>query len=255
MKMVDTERYSIKLDRVGGLHPGDIPAGKLAELLAVLSKQFAGNENDFCLTALVDNCCRLDFKVRSPRVKMAIVAFSALLAGQQPEASDFLELHNLREFDRVRIKYFADISMTFPEVEGFPSVTLSSDRKLSDMVSKKPNIRFQHTVYGKVIDAGGERPNIHIRPLGGGPDVICDCSEELAAEVGCLLYSVVGIVGEVTRSTAPIRMKAQALLPYRKPSRNPFTLLKEAGAGKYFENVSVADFMREIRGNNGDDNA
>ena len=252
--MVGTEKYSIKLDRVGGLHPGDIPAGKLAELLAVLSKQFAGRENDFCLAALADNCVRLDFKISSPKVKAAIVTFSALLAGQ-PVASDSPILHNLGEFDRVRTKFFADVSMTFPAVEGLPAVTLPSDRKLSDMVSKKPNIRFQHTVYGKVIDAGGERPNIHIRPLGGGPDVICDCSEELAAEVGCLLYSVVGIVGEVTRSTEPIRMKAQALLPYRKPSRNPFTLLKEAGAGKYFENGSVADFMREIRGNDGDDNA
>lgn len=51
--MVDTERYSIKLDRVGGLHPGDIPAGKLAELLAVLSKQFAGNENDLLLSQIL----------------------------------------------------------------------------------------------------------------------------------------------------------------------------------------------------------
>ena len=49
-------------------------------------------------------------------------------------------------------------------------------------------------------------------------------------------------------------MKATALLPYRKPTRNPFAVLKEAGVGKYFEDESVEDFMREVRGNDGDGN-
>ena len=53
--MADTEKYSIRLDRDGGIHPGDIPAGKLAELLAVLSKQFADKEEDFCLAAIDEN--------------------------------------------------------------------------------------------------------------------------------------------------------------------------------------------------------
>ena len=46
-----------------------------------------------------------------------------------------------------------------------------------------------------MIDSGGDNPNIHIRPLGGGDVIICDCSEELAAEVAHLLYSVVGGIG------------------------------------------------------------
>lgn len=242
--------YSVKLDRAGGIHPGDIPAGKLAELLAVLSKQFAGREDDFCLAALADNCVRLDFKVRSSKVKSAIVAFSTFIAGQAA-SSDIPGINNLIELDRVRAK-FADITMTFSAFENIPAVTLPADRKLSDMIKPKPNIRFRHTIYGKVMDAGGERPNIHIRPLGGGADIICDCSEELAAEVGGLLYSVVGIFGEVTRSSDPIRMKALALLPYRKPNENPFSILKETGVGKYFENESVEEFMHKVRGNGGE---
>ena len=121
------------------------------------------------------------------------------------------------------------------------------------MVEEKPNICFQHTIYGKVIDAGGDKPNIHIRPLGGGEEIICDCSEELASEVAHHLYSIVGIVGRVTRSADPIRMDATALLPYRQPSRNPFVLLKEHGIGKYFEGRIVEDFMREVRGEPGDE--
>jgi len=251
--MSDTEKYSIRLDREGGIHPGDIPAGKLAELLRVLSKQFADSEDDFCLAAIEDNCIRLDFNIRSAKVKAAIALFAAFLVGQAV-APDSSVLCNLGELDRVRAK-FAGVSMTFPAVNGIQSVTIPPDRRLSDMVKTKPNIHFQHTIYGKVMDAGGEHPNIHIRPLGGGTEIICDCSEELASEVAHLLYSVVGIVGEVTRSADPIRMKAQALLPYRKPTRNPFAILKEAGASQYFESESVEDFMRKVRGNDGDGNA
>lgn len=250
--MPDTEKYSIRLDREGGIHPGDIPVGKLAELLAVLSRQFADKSDDFCLAAMEDNCVRLDFLIRSAPVRAAVVAFAAFLAGRVV-ASDSPVLRNLADLDRVRAK-FSGVSITFPAVDDYPAVTLPAERKLADMVSARPNIRFQHTIYGKVIDAGGDRPNIHIRPLGGGEVVICDCSEELAAEVAKQLYSVVGIVGEVTRSAEPFRMKATALLPYRKPERNPFAILKESGVGKYFENQSVEDFMREVRGDpEGDD--
>ena len=80
--MPEIEKYSIKLDRDGGIHPGDIPAGKLAELLAVLSKMFADKTDDFCLSAMEDNCVRLDFNYSSPLVKATIIAFSAFLSGQ-----------------------------------------------------------------------------------------------------------------------------------------------------------------------------
>lgn len=87
------------------------------------------------------------------------------------------------------------MSITFPAVENYPAFTIPSERRFSEMLKETPNIRFQHTIYGKVIDVGGDKPNIHIRPLGGGTEIICDCSEELAPEVAHLLYSVVGIVG------------------------------------------------------------
>lgn len=249
---METERYSIKLDREGGMHPEDIPAGKLAELLSVLSRQFADKTEDFCLAAIADNCIRLDFQIRSEPVKAAVAAFSALIAGISV-ASDPATLRNLAEFDRVRAK-LSGVSMTFPAVDGCPSVTLHPERKLSEMVKEKPNVRFQHTIYGKVIDAGGDKPNIHIRPLGGGEVIICDCSEELASEVAHHLYSIVGIQGEVTKNEDSFRMKATALLPYRKPKRNPFAILKESGVGKYFENENVDDFMREVRGGQEDCN-
>lgn len=248
--MPEIEKYSIKLDRDGGIHPGDIPAGKLAELLAVLSKMFADKTDDFCLSAMEDNCVRLDFNYSSPLVKATIIAFSAFLSGQTI-ASDSPLLQHLSDFDKVRSK-FADVSIVFPSVEGYPAITLTADKKLAAMIKEKPNIHFQHTIYGKVIDAGGDRPNIHIRPLGGGDVIICDCSEELAAKVAHQLYSIVGIVGEVTRSNGIIRMKANALLPYRKPDRNPFAILKESGVGKYFEGESVEDFMRKVRGTDGE---
>ena len=250
--MAEMEKYSIWLDREGGIHPGDIPAGKLAELLAVLSRQFADKADDFCLAGMADNCVRLDFQFHTGPVKAAIIGFLAFLGGEAV-ASDATMQRNLAEFDRVRAK-LPGVFITFPAVDKYPAVTIPAEKKLTEMVKVKPNIRFQHTIYGKVIDAGGDKPNIHIRPLGGGEVIICDCSEELAAEVAHQLYSIVGIVGEVTKSGESFRMKAAALLPYRKPARNPFAILKESGVGKYFEGESVEDFMREVRGGQGDDN-
>ncbi len=251
--MPGAEKYTIILEREGGIHPGDVPAAKLAELLRVLARQFADGDEDFCLSAMEDNCVRMDFRIHTAKVRATTIMFAAFLTGQLI-ASNSAILRNLAEIDRVRAK-FDGVSITFPAVENYPAVTVPPDRKLSDMIRPEPNIHFQHTVYGKVVDVGGDRPNIHIKPLGGGAEIICDCTEELAAEVAHLLYSIVGITGEVTKSIDPIRMKALALLPYRKPTRNPFEILKEAGAGKYFESESVEEFMRKVRGNDGDDNA
>ncbi len=250
--MTDAETYSIKLERAEGIHPEDIPAWQLAELIAVLAKQFADKTNDFCLTSMEDNCVRLNFRIISSAVKATVAGFAAFLAGQVVDPdSPFLQ--HLSEFDKVRSK-FEGVFFTFPSVSGFAAVTIPPEKKLAEMVKKKPNIHFSHTVYGKVMDVGGEKPNIHIRPLGGETDIICDCSEELAMEVSPLLYSVVGIAGEVIKSDPPMRMRGIRLLPYRKPTRNPFEILKEAGMGKYFEGESVEDFMRRVRGANEEDN-
>lgn len=251
--MATAETYSIKLDRPGGIHPADIPASRLAELLAVLSKQFAGKEEDFCLASMEDNCVRLDFKYFSDTVKAAIISFSAILAGQSVDINS-PAFQNLSDFDRVRSK-LPNVSITFPAIENYPECTVPFEKKLSEMAPKAPNLRYQHVVYGKVIDAGGDKPNIHIRPLGGGAEIICDCSEDIATAVAKRLYSIVGIVGEVIRREPSIRMKAISILPYQKPSKNPFSILKEKGFDRYFENESVEDFMNKVRGSDGENDA
>lgn len=251
MKDMDMEKYSIKLDRDGGIHPCDVPASKLADLLRALSKQFAGSDDDFCLASMEDNCIRLDFSIQSLTVKANIAIFAALLAGENI-SSDY-SVSGLVDLDRARAR-FGDVSITFPSVGDYPAVTIPPDRKLADMIKENINIRFQHTIYGTVMNAGGGNPNVHIRPIGGGNVVICDCSKELALEIAPMLYSVVGIVGEATKRGGTIRMKAHALLPYRKPLRNPFAILKESGVGKYFENESVSGFMQSIRENDGECN-
>lgn len=242
--------YSIKLEKDGGIHPAEVPAGKLGELLRTLSRQFAGNDDDFCLAALADNCVRLDFKIKTQRVQTAILAFSAFLAGQTVyDNSAFLR--NLAELDRVRTK-FPGVSMTFPAVDHFPAVTIPPEQKIADIAEPMPVMKFEHTIYGKVVAVGGNSPNVHIRPFGGGNEVICDCSEELAREIAPLLYSVVGISGEATMTGDTMRMKAVSLLPYRTPTENPFTLLKNTGIGQFFEDETVEEFMNNLRGNDED---
>lgn len=116
------------------------------------------------------------------------------------------------------------------------------------MLSNPIPIKYQDTIYGSVISVGGVRPNIHLQPVTGEATIICECSEEIAKEVAKLLYTLIGLSGEVTKNGASLRMKVNSISSYRSPKINPFVVLKEAGVGKFFENESVEDFMDEVRG-------
>lgn len=241
--MDNAEKYSITLDREGGIHPDEISARTLADFLRILSKLLNSDNNDLCLTSIADNCINLNFKI-AQTLKASAVALSAFISGENVEAAN-ISPAALQELDTFRNK-LPGISLTFSPIDKYPEITVPPEKKLSDLIKKAPEINYSRTIYGKVTNVGGEHPNFHIKMLGTGASIICDCSEELAAEVAHHLYSTVGVSGSFSQNTN--RMKADTLLPYREPETNPFDVLRASGIGKYFENETVEAFMNRIRG-------
>ncbi len=63
-------------------------------------------------------------------------------------------------------------------------------------VSKTFSAKGQTTIYGKIIDVGGEKPNVHIKIDEGDDALIIPTSEAFAKELGKRLFEVVGLHGK-----------------------------------------------------------
>lgn len=245
------DNYSIRLDRPGGIHPGDIPASKLAALIAAFA-EVMGNADDLHLTGMADNCVRLDFSFTSPEVRAAATTLAALAIGTTVQVSDKMA-ERLAELDRVRERDFPNVSITLPDFDEVKSAVIRSDTKLAKGISKHQNLQYSTTIYGKLMDVGGESPNLHIRQLGSNSEVIADCTEEIAAEAAPLLYSIIGVEGTATKGgiDGVRRMRVSAILPYRQSDENPFDKLREMGYATHFKKLgmSVDEYMQWVRGN------
>lgn len=239
-------KYSITINSEAGLSPKDLSAKKLSDLLLALSSLFADNADNFSLISVSDNCIRLDFAYSSESVRACIVSFCMFVNGHAVDVDENFE-NKTRKLDYAIAK-IGDVSVTFDSIDNLPIKTFQPGEKLSDMLSNPISIKYQDTIYGSVISVGGVRPNIHLQPVTGEATIICECSEEIAKEVAKLLYTLIGLSGEVTKNGASLRMKVNSISSYRSPKINPFVVLKEAGVGKFFENESVEDFMDEVRG-------
>jgi len=249
------EAYNIRLERDGGIHPGDIPAWKLATLISVLSSVLAEKSDDLRLTGIEDNCVRLDFACSSPSVianvgkTLGIIA--ALAVGTTtvvpPEKAE-----SIAELDRVRERLFPNVAMHLPKCDKVQETVISPGTRLAANIERPAEISYATTLYGKLMDAGGEKPNLHIRPVGSDSEVICDCSEEIAAEAAKLLYTMIGVEGTVEHGGFDRikRMRVSSILPYRQKPGNPLEELRKLGYDKHFRKLgmTVPEYMDWVRG-------
>lgn len=247
--------YSIRLERDGGIHPGDIPAWKLAALITALSSVLAGKSDDLRLAGIEDNCVRLDFSCTSDSsiisAGKALAMVAALALGTStavpPEMAE-----SIAELDRVRERHFSNVALHFPGSDGGQPTVISPGTRLAAKIERPPEISYATTVYGKLMDAGGENPNLHIRPIGSDSEIICDCSEEIAAEAAKLLYTVIGVEGTVVHGGFDCikRMRVSSILPYRQKPGNPLEELRKLGYDKHFRKLgmTVPEYMDWLRG-------
>lgn len=250
------ETYDIRLEREGGVHPGDIPAWKLAALISALSSVLAEKSDDLRLAGIADNCIRLDFACATPSVMASVrnaTAIVAALAIGNATAVPTAMAESIAELDKVRERLLPDVALHLPECGEVQATTISPGTKLAAKIERQPEVSYATTVYGKLMDAGGEKPNLHLRPVGSDAEIICECSEEIAAEAAKLLYTVIGVEGTVVHGGLDCikRMRVSSILPFRqKPGRNPLAELRKLGYDKHFRKMgmSVPEFMDWVRG-------
>lgn len=249
------ETYKIRLEREGGIHPGDIPAWKLAALITALSSVLAGKSDDLRLAGIEDNCVRLDFSCMSASAiasaGKALAVMAALAVGTSTMVPPEME-ESIAELDRVRERHFSDVALHLPKCDKGQETVISPGTRLAANIERPAEISYATTLYGKLMDAGGEKPNLHIRPVGSDSEVICDCSEEIAAEAAKLLYTVIGVEGTVEHGGFDCikRMRVSSILPYRQKPGNPLEELRKLGYDKHFRKLgmTVPEYMDWVRG-------
>ena len=249
------ETYNIRLDRDGGIHPGDIPACQLAALISALASVLAEKSDGLRLGGMADNCIRLDFVSSSPEVSAVVSNSLSILAALVIGTATVVPpgmADGIAELDKVRERFFPDVSLHLPECGEVHGTVISPGTRLSAQIMRPTEIQYATTVYGKLMDVGGESPNLHLRQVGTNEEIICDCTEEIASEAAKLLYTVIGVEGTVVRGGLDCikKMRVSSILPYRQKSGNPLAELRKLGYDKHFHKMgmSVPEYMDWVRG-------
>jgi len=247
---MESTSYSITFDRDSGLTMKDLPGDDCKKmLLAAIDLIEACADGDvYSLQSIENNCIKLTFGF-SPETRKKVLAslmgLALITVGPVRKA--------VVEFDRALSK-LTNVSVFFVGASAKESFKLEPGERLQERMQKlvmpKP---FLTSIYGEVLQVGGESPNVHLKvTVGGGltsgQTVICECSKETVREAAKVMYEEVGFSGLLdTPPEGTPRMKKCTLLPYRA-GKNGFAALRQSGLGEAFRNVYVDEYLAEIRG-------
>lgn len=121
---------------------------------------------------------------------------------------------------------------------------LSTINSQTDIKLNKPAyLKGDTTIYGEIIDAGGDNPNIHIK-LNDDYIIIIDADKEKVKFLGGKLYTFIGLKGLAkwdVQTSKIIDFKLYDIIEYTSGNvRNSFKKLKELTSG-YWDNFNSSD--------------
>lgn len=233
-----SETY-IKLDSENHLTPQNFPAERLAGLLTIIAQAVDGE--DLNLIGIENNCVKLNF---AGNACVGLAALMNVLAGLAPVTEKLHEpIKALQKWHKTDDK----ITMTLasPLAQKKTVIIQPEDNLVKRLLPTLEKYKYERRIYGKLLEAGGTSPNIHIIPLTGGKTITCDCSISVVKELASRIYEVIGVEGEYNANTD--RLQLTRILPYQDSTKNPMIELKNK-FGHYFEKTDVVEFMREVRG-------
>ena len=247
---MESTSYSITFDRDSGLTMRDLPGDDCKKMLLAAIDLIAAcaDGDEYSLQAIENNCIKLTFGF-SPETRKKVLSTMlglALIAGGSVRKA-------VVEFDKA-MQRLANVSVVFAGVSAEESFKLEPGERLQErmqkLVAPKP---FLTSIYGEVLQVGGESPNVHLKvTVGGGltpgQTVICECDRDTVREAAKVMYEEVGFSGLLSMPLeGNPKMKKCTLLPYRT-GMDGFAILRNSAAGEAFKNVLVDDYLAEIRG-------
>lgn len=151
-----------------------------------------------------------------------------------------------RTFDLVKKLQTFDPSLA---IQLFTSAGVPISINSDHFVMKPVLYQNTETFYGELTDVGGSNDiNVHIKTKNGS--LTCDVTKEQAIELASRLYSVVGLVCDVTRELneeKPIKIVVSEILPYDETKwDNNIARLRELFSER-FKNIDPEEYFRALR--------
>ena len=159
----------------------------------------------------------------------------------------------IRAINKVVARY--DASVEFDGSIGSAEVPVKISKEKPIPIREKAVLTYSTTIYGKVIQVGGAKPNVHIKPLSGESQVICDLSEDQAKKSAALLYDTVCVSGVAKEEDGAItRMQVVDILPFRGgEGTNPLKNFSDLLEGETLVHDDSDRFMHMVRGSEDED--
>ncbi len=244
-------QYYIKID-AKGMHPDSMDAADLGELISSFSKLFKhidpelGDDVRSSLVSIEDNCIKLGFAF-NPAAKTALATFLLFVNSETAPAIPYECNDSLRTINQITSSYEAEVEMEALSPNQ-PPVHFGKDKPLRLVKKTAVTLKYETSIYGKIVQVGGAKPNMHIALLNGGRPVICDTSEELAIEAAKQLYKVVCVTGEAKEENDVIvRVKASSISRFSGQGKNPLSAFKNLSFDESFVGESVSEHLANFR--------
>lgn len=244
----------------GGITPPNTRASELAAMLeaaealitsVVLQEHDELTKDDLYigLTIIEDKSLGLKFRPSLPNI--VVPEFERLADAVKRRFFDFLP-SEARDALR-KIATFTRKNKCVAEFRSANSESILAVIEPELVIPIASRLHVQTTLYGRVVNAGGKNPNVHIETL-QGEMVICKGTQTQVKQLAGRLYSIVGVTGTGRCDVDTLEIvdfEIAEILPYEDtPIKEAIQELAQLAA-PYFADVDAAEFVRSIR----DDNA
>ncbi len=224
--MVEKESNILELNFSGnGISPDTVKPSEIANqivnfeetLLHVIKDKYPEINTEeilFSLDRIEDNSLDIIFK---PLMAVAIVLNSYNLVSESINSNDFsiLPIESVKSLNRIaKFTKKHDCIATFK----LDNNNMSSITK--DTIIEKVDLgvfKGETTLYGKLTDIGGEKPNLHLK-LNDKENIIIDITEEDAQKLAVNLYQFIGLKGSAVwdaETYKVIKFKFNDIVPYK----------------------------------------
>lgn len=247
----------IELRFVGGdIAPHNVRASDLADLLkaaetlvwsAVLREHDELTKDDIFLALSEVRNKSLGLRFASPIPQVVVPSFKRLAANIQHQRFDLLgpEAHEALR----RITTFTRKNRCKAEFRTASTDDVLATVESSLVIPAVQRFHMQTTIHGRIVEAGGKSPNVHLETL-QGQIVVCSGTQTQVKQLAERLYELVGITGTARSDVVTLELndfEIHEILPFEATSIVGAVGELEAIAAPHFDGIDVNEYVRSLR--------